>query len=291
LFDGGMTLVHSMDSMKVTITNCGDLPATYTAALPNGTTDYQIIGSPVSTVVAPGGTYDYWVRFTPNTRGAVTSNLSITAPSVSTMDIALNGTGAGVTASNNSFTIPETAVTQSNTFTVTVTNNGNIDWTTGTPLVSGAAYTTTSTGLTLAPGASGDITFTFTPTIIGLNAGSVSFPNASPLEEPSYTISLNGMGLSSSVRTTAMNGFALEQNYPNPAMPSTTVRFTTPYTAMVTIALVNMTGETVRTLASTNYPAGTHTVELDARELPAGTYFYVLTSEGVQLTRQMTVIK
>jgi hypothetical protein len=105
------------------------------------------------------------------------------------------------------------------------------------------------------------------------------------------TISLNGMGVTSSVRTTAMNGFALEQNYPNPVMPSTTVRFTTPYTAMVTIALVNMTGETVSTLTSTTYPAGTHTVQLDARELPAGTYFYVLTSEGVQLTRQLTVIK
>jgi hypothetical protein len=291
LFENGMTLVRSMDSMMVTITNCGDLPATYTATLPSGTMDYQIIGSPVSSVVAPGGTYDYWVRFTPTTRGAISSTLSITAPNVSPMNITLNGTGAGVAASTNSFTVPETAVTESNTFTVTVTNNGNIDWTTGTPLVTGAAYSTTSTGLTLAPGASGDITFTFAPTIVGANTGTVTFPNASPLEEPSLTINLSGMGIVSSVRMTAMNGFALEQNYPNPVMPSTTVRFTTPQPAEVTIALVSMTGEVVKTLTSGKYPTGTHTVELNASELAAGTYFYVLTSEGVQLTRQMTVIK
>lgn len=291
LFDGGMTMVHGMDSMMVTITNCGDIPATYTATLPSGTTEYQIIGSPVSSVVAPGATYDYWVRFTPTSRGAVTSDLTISAPSVSPMIIALNGTGAGVTASNNSFTIPETPVTQSNTFTVTITNEGNIDWTTGTPLVTGSAYSTTSTGLTLAPGASGDITFTFAPTAVGVNTGSVSFPNASPLEEPSLTINFNGVGSSSAVRVTEMNGFALEQNYPNPFVPSTTVRFTTPHAAAVTITLVSLTGEVVKTLTSANYPMGTHTVELNAMELAAGTYFYVLTSEGVQLTRQMTVIK
>jgi hypothetical protein len=74
-------------------------------------------------------------------------------------------------------------------------------------------------------------------------------------------------------------------------MPSTTVRFTTPKSALVTISLVDMKGELVKTLTSTTYPTGAHTVDLDARELSAGTYFYVLTSEGVQLTRQMTVIK
>lgn len=292
LFDAGMTLVNSNDSMMVTITNCGDVATIYTAALPSGTTDYQIIGSPVSTPVAPGATYDYWVRFTPSARGAITSNLQITGAGVTPMNIALNGTGAGVTASNSTFTIPQTPVGSSNAFSVTITNNGNIDWTTGTPLVTGAAYSTTSTGLTLAPGASGDITFTFTPTVEGTNTGSVTFPNANPTEDPAYVINLNGMGTAalSVGRVTEMNGFALEQNYPNPATAITSVRFTTPRMANVTIALVDMTGNVVKTITS-GYQNGTHSVELDARDLPTGTYMYVLTSEGVHLSRHMTVVK
>ena len=292
LFNETLTLVGQMDSMMVTITNCGDIPAAYTAALPGGTTAYQIIGNATSPVIAPGATHDFWVRFVPTVRGAMSSNLSITAPNVTPMNIALAGTGAGVTAAHNTFAITPTVVGENSSFTVTVTNNGNIEWMTGTPLVTGAGYTTSSTGLTLAPGASGDITFTFAPTVVGANAASVTFPNADPLEAPIFTINLNGQGLSSSsVDRTALLGFVLEQNYPNPVNSSTTISFTTPRAATVTISVIDMTGALVKTVASSNFPMGENTVEFDASELAQGTYLYVLTSEGVQLTRQMTIVK
>ena len=276
----------------VTITNCGDIATTYTASLPAGTTAYEIIGSPTSTLVAPGATYDYWVRFAPTTRGAQSSVLNVTGTGVAPMSIVLNGTGAGVSAAHNAFNIPLTAVGASQEFTVTVTNNGNIDWTTGTPFVSGAAFTTTSTGLMLAPGASGNITLTFAPTVIGSNSGTITFPNADPLEDPVFVINLNGTGTTTgSVSISAMNGFELEQNYPNPAATATTVRFTTPSTTNVTISIVDVKGEVVKNITSGNFPMGTHTVAVDASDLVAGTYFYVLASEGVQLSRQMTVVR
>jgi len=37
--------------------------------------------------------------------------------------------------------------------------------------------------------------------------------------------------------------------------------------------------------------AGSFEVTIDAKGLPSGTYFYMLTSGDVRLTRQMTLIK
>ncbi len=290
LFEGEPVLIGQTKTMSVVVSNCGDIASVYTAAVIGE--GYQIVGDMVTAMIPAGGTHEFSVLFTPSIVGAQTATLAINARDVAPMSIALNGTGGGVTASHNNFSVPETAVGATQEFSVTVTNNGNVDWTTGTPSIDGAAYSTTSTGLTLAPGASDVMTFTFAPASAGMHTGTVTFPSAAPAATPSYSIALSGVGAVASVgRPTVMNGFELEQNYPNPVQPSTTVRFITPYSAVVTIALVDMTGETIKTITSASYPTGTHAVQLDASELSAGTYFYVLMSEGVKIARQMTVIK
>ncbi|HET6513260.1 MAG TPA: choice-of-anchor D domain-containing protein, partial [Candidatus Kapabacteria bacterium] len=290
LFGGEPVLVGETKTMSVTVSNCGDIASVYTAAVIGE--GYQIVGDMVTAMIPAGGSHEFSIMFTPSVVGAQTATLMINARDVAPMNIALNGTGGGVTASHNNFAVPETAVGTTQDFTVTVTNNGNVEWSTGTPSIDGGAYSTTSTGLTLAPGASDVITFTFAPASAGTHTGTVTFPTAAPAATPSFSIALSGVGSVASVgRPTVMNGFELEQNYPNPVQPTTSVRFTTPRSAMVSIAVVDMKGETVKTIESANYPTGTHTVQLDASELSAGTYFYVLMSEGVQLARQMTVIK
>lgn len=291
MFESSRVLIGGADSASVTITNCGDLDAAYTASLPSGTTDYAIVGSATSSIVAPGGTATFWVRFTPSTRGAVSSTLRVTTPGVTDISIPLSGAGAGVTATSSAVSITPTIIGESSTFTVTVTNEGNIDWTTGTPVFSTGAYSYTGTGATIAPGASQSFTVTFTPNAVGPNAATMTFPNANPMETPSMSIALNGQGIALSVRPTASKGFVLEQNYPNPFTPSTTIAFTTPGSAKVRIDLVDVTGELVKTLVDAPYSAGTHQVTVDALDLASGTYFYVLTSNDVQLVRQMTVTK
>lgn len=290
LFDSRTIAVGSTDSMTLEVTNCGDVAAAYTANTVSS--DYQIIGNATSPVVQAGETASFWVRFTPSTIGASSGSLQITAPGVDPIDVPLNGIGGGVTAANGMFEIPGTSVGSSNTFTVTVTNNGNMDWTTGTPAISTNAYSYTGSSVTIPAGGSQDLAFTFTPTAVGANTATVTFPGATPTPTPVYSIALSGQGLASSVKTpSSINGYTLMQNYPNPFNPATTVRFTAPNSGVVRIDITDMKGEVVATATNEYYPAGTHEVKVDASTLTSGTFFYVLSTGDVKLTRQMTLVK
>lgn len=91
--------------------------------------------------------------------------------------------------------------------------------------------------------------------------------------------------------SSAPSGYSLEQNFPNPFNPATSVRFTLPSDGHVRLALMDMLGRTVRTVAEGAYGAGTHTVRLDAAGLASGVYLYRLQSGSTTLTRKMTVTK
>lgn len=290
LFDNRTVAVGTADSMMIEITNCGDVATSYNAMIASA--NYQIIGSPMTGLVGPNETATFWVRFTPSAMGASSGNLQITGNGVQPIDIPLNGTGGAVMPANAAVNIPGTSVGSSNTFTVTVTNNGNMDWTTGAPDITTNAYSYAGGSVTIPAGGSHDFTFTFTPTVIGANNATVTFPNASPMPLAAYSIQFNGQGLASSVKTpSSTGGYTLMQNYPNPFNPSTTVRFTTPNSGVVRIDITDMTGEVVATAANEYFSAGTHEVKVDASALTSGTYFYVLSTGEIKLTRQMTLVK
>jgi hypothetical protein len=88
-----------------------------------------------------------------------------------------------------------------------------------------------------------------------------------------------------------MDGFVLEQNAPNPALGSTNITFTAPKTSDVRIFLADMTGKMVKTIANSSYPAGSHSVSLDTKDLSSGSYVYILESGNVRLARQMVITK
>jgi hypothetical protein len=69
---------------------------------------------------------------------------------------------------------------------------------------------------------------------------------------------------------------SLEQNYPNPFNPMTSIRYSIPQDQQVSLKVVNLLGQDVRTLIDEERPAGTYTVEWDAAALPSGVYFYRL---------------
>jgi hypothetical protein len=94
--------------------------------------------------------------------------------------------------------------------------------------------------------------------------------------------------------------FRLEQNYPNPfsplgrgtfGTPSTQIRFGLPQASHVTIKVYTINGAEVRTLVDAEYPAGTHATTFQAKNLPSGTYFYVMQAGTVRQVRQLMLVK
>jgi photosystem II stability/assembly factor-like uncharacterized protein len=83
----------------------------------------------------------------------------------------------------------------------------------------------------------------------------------------------------------------LEQNYPNPFNPSTVIRWQHPETQQVRLVVTDLGGREVAVLVDGVRGAGEHAEVFDAQGLPAGTYFYHLTTPGARRTRSMTILK
>ena len=83
----------------------------------------------------------------------------------------------------------------------------------------------------------------------------------------------------------------LAQNYPNPFNPSTQIRFALPEASDVQLEVFNMLGQRVAMLASGQYPAGWHTVSLDAGDWSSGVYLYRLRAGSQLSQRQMILVK
>lgn len=90
--------------------------------------------------------------------------------------------------------------------------------------------------------------------------------------------------------------FALKQNRPNPFNPSTEISFCLPKPAEVTLAIYNILGESVATLAEGLRTAGTHAETWDGRDkigrvVASGVYFYRLDAGEFSATRKMLLLK
>jgi subtilisin family serine protease len=96
--------------------------------------------------------------------------------------------------------------------------------------------------------------------------------------------------------TVRPDGFRLSQNYPNPFNPETAIEFELLAPGSVSLAVYNVPGRCVRTLADRAVGAGTYRVVWDGtddrgRQLPSGLYFYRLKSADVSLTRKMMLLR
>jgi uncharacterized protein (DUF1501 family) len=97
---------------------------------------------------------------------------------------------------------------------------------------------------------------------------------------------------SSSAQAPATAGaFTLMQNYPNPAPVDgvTTVPFTLDGASTVDLALYDMQGRRVSSIATGQLAAGRHDARLDLAGAAPGTYFLRLTVNGQGVTRSMLV--
>ncbi|MBN2412409.1 CotH kinase family protein [candidate division KSB1 bacterium] len=85
--------------------------------------------------------------------------------------------------------------------------------------------------------------------------------------------------------------FSLGQNYPNPFNPVTWFSYELPENAHVEINIYNIKGQQVARLTDGLKPAGSYTMEFDARHLPSGIYFYKLRVNAFVATRKMLLVR
>jgi hypothetical protein len=86
-------------------------------------------------------------------------------------------------------------------------------------------------------------------------------------------------------------GFALCQNYPNPFNPSTNINFYLYKDSRVRLTILNTAGQEVATILNCCLRAGQNTVTFNADGLPAGVYFYGLTTPDQIQYKKMVLMK
>lgn len=295
LFTGTMTPIGRVDTASVTITNCGDMSTVFTAALGSGSTGFALASPATSGDVPVSGTTSFRVVYTPTTIGSSTGTLNILGGK-DPIAITLSATGAGVSISSTG-SGGNVMVGDCQSFDVTLTNNGNVDWSPDAAVIGGAdaaMFTIeTQAPATITAGNTGTVRIRFCPTTLGAKTASLTFPNATPTPVAGSTLpyTLQGTSIPSSVDVRSeLNGFALAQSYPNPASSTIDIPFTLPHMATITITLVDQNGKVVKT-SSGKYPEGSSSLSIDVRDLPSGSYLYVLSTDEVRLARRLTVAR
>lgn len=95
-------------------------------------------------------------------------------------------------------------------------------------------------------------------------------------------------GIRQSGESNVPTSFRLSQNYPNPFNPTTEIQYETDQPSQITINILNMNGQRIRTLADDIHHSGSYSVTWDARNdagqpVSSGMYFCELrTEKGVQ---------
>lgn len=85
--------------------------------------------------------------------------------------------------------------------------------------------------------------------------------------------------------------YGLEQNFPNPFNPQTTISYSLPNAGEVNLTVYDLRGRQVAELVNGFKQAGQHQTVFDAAELPTGTYFYLLKTEGFSKRMKMVLTK
>ncbi|RJP82229.1 MAG: T9SS C-terminal target domain-containing protein [Candidatus Zixiibacteriota bacterium] len=78
---------------------------------------------------------------------------------------------------------------------------------------------------------------------------------------------------------------------PQPGNPTTSISFQLPFAQEVDLAVYNLQGARVATLASGRMEAGSHTLEWEAKGLASGVYLVRLKAGGEEVTKKLTILK
>ena len=94
-----------------------------------------------------------------------------------------------------------------------------------------------------------------------------------------------------SVDNVINENIVLGQSYPNPTNGETAIGFELPFASDISLDVTNIYGQQVAVIAEGEYPAGTHKVVFNTKDLAAGTYMYNLRTNGTVQTKKLVVSK
>jgi hypothetical protein len=85
--------------------------------------------------------------------------------------------------------------------------------------------------------------------------------------------------------------YTIRQNYPNPFNSCTVIEYYIPRKEFVTIKVINLLGQEIKSLVHEIKNQGSHKITLDAGQFPSGLYFYRINAGVFTETRKMILIK
>ena len=235
---GTVPVGSSSAAQPVTVTNAGDADLTVqSASIPGeGAGDYQVTGLDAPAVLAPGGSLELQIAFSPQAAGARNASLVVTSDSPvapASRQVALTGSGSGagdVTLSPTALTFGAIDVHTGGSAarTVTVGNTGNIpleitsialEALDGAPYEGGVFAVSAAAPLVIAPAASVDVEVVYAP-LVEANDYAVLVMETSAPDAPRIEVSLAGRGVD---RHIAVSSLAIEfpPTYRNPVTPTT----------------------------------------------------------------------
>jgi len=88
-----------------------------------------------------------------------------------------------------------------------------------------------------------------------------------------------------------VNSYGLEQNYPNPFNPATNINFSLAKGDKVEIIVYDVLGNKIATLLEGYKPAGNHSIQFNAKNLPSGVYIYRIKSGAFMAAKKMVLVK
>jgi hypothetical protein len=83
----------------------------------------------------------------------------------------------------------------------------------------------------------------------------------------------------------------LHQNYPNPFNNSTMIEYTLSNNSNVSLDIINLLGQVIKTYRYDYQEAGFHSVYVDLQGFPTSNYYYRLNAEGNHIVKRMIYIK
>ena len=122
------------------------------------------------------------------------------------------------------------------------------------------------------------------------NLSSLLETNSFNLSEFSDNIIISS-SVGEEIEINQVNDYLLMSSYPNPFNPTTTINFAIPSDSQVSIAVYNLQGREVATLAKGSYDAGNHQVIWNADSHSSGVYFAKMVSGSYVNTQKLMLVK
>jgi hypothetical protein len=203
----GNIAVGKKISQNASVTNSGNMPVNITAAsISNNQFAVSGLAMPLSLPVGQSSNFQVW--FNPVSAGNATGTLALqTDNGVSSEQVALSGTATAaaqqIGVSSTNLNLGSAVVGTTAKGTLTVTNAGGANLVLSMISVSSGLFGASgmTTPNTIAPGGSGVLTVSFTPTTAGNDSGNLTITSNDP-QTPTTIIALSGTGTSAPVAPT-----------------------------------------------------------------------------------------